>query len=299
MVRSENMKIKKSTGESIFDFSNIIFLIFISIITLYPFIYVLFGSFSHPASLSSHRGLLMYPLNFNLDSYKFILKNPLIASGYMNTLIILVVGTAISLYLTSTVAYALSRKDLMFKNVITFIFVFTMFFGGGLIPLYLLILKIKLYNTIWAVILPSCVSVMNIVVMRTYFQGIPSSLEESAKLDGATDITILFKIIIPLALPVFAVMILFYGVGYWNSWFQASVFFRSREKYPLQLVLREILINGALTQNQATSLEDTNLVYHETMKYATIMIATGPIIVLYPFIQKYFVKGVMVGALKG
>ena len=290
---------KKSISEKTFDAINAITMITLSLITLYPFVYVLFGSFSNPSELVSHRGLLLYPLDFNLVSYKLVFKNPMILLGYRNTLIYLLSGTFVSIILTSLGAYALSRKNLLWKNAIMFMLVFTMFFSGGLIPSYLLVLKLGMFDSLWAIIIPGSVSTMNIIIMRTYFQTIPASMEESAKIDGANEIKILFRIILPLSIPVLAVMILFYGVGHWNSWFSASLYLRERKLLPLQLILREILITNELTGNSAvSSADDENFIYAETIKFATIIVATVPILFSYPFLQRYFIKGIMIGAIK-
>jgi putative aldouronate transport system permease protein len=201
--------------------------------------------------------------------------------------------------MTSFGAYALSRQHVMWKNPVMFLIVFTMFFSGGLIPTYLLIQDLGMLNTRWALIIPSAMSAYNLIIMRTSFQSVPVSLEESAKLDGASDFTVLFRVILPLSMPVVAVMILFYGVAHWNSWFSALIYLRKRELYPLQLILREILITSS-TESMMTSVGGADKTpIGETIKYATIIVATGPILLLYPFLQKYFVKGVMIGAIKG
>lgn len=186
----------------------------------------------------------------------------------------------------------------MWKNAIMFMIVFTMFFEGGLIPLYILVGKLGMMDTRWAVIIPSAVSAFNLIIMRTVFQGVPVSLEESAKIDGASDWTVLFRVIIPLSLPVVAVMVLFYGVSHWNSWFPAMIYLQNRGLLPLQLILREILIANDTTSMTTGVASGDQMQIGETIKYATIIIATVPILFLYPFLQKYFVKGVMIGAVK-
>jgi len=201
--------------------------------------------------------------------------------------------------MTSLGAYALSRQNFLWKNPIMFGIVFTMFFSGGLIPTFLLVNKIGLLDSRWALIIPAAMSTYNLIIMRTSFQGIPASLEESAKLDGANDFTVLFRIVMPLSMPVIAVMILFYGVAHWNSWFSALIYIRSRDLFPLQLILREILITNNTDSMMTGVGGGDRMPIGETIKYATIIVSTIPVLCLYPFLQKYFVKGVMIGAIKG
>ncbi|GIP33662.1 carbohydrate ABC transporter permease [Paenibacillus sp. J2TS4] len=289
---------KPTIAERIFDFFNSLFMIMLCLATLYPFLYVLIASLSDPAWAVQQRGLIWFPHGFNLEAYKLVFDNPMIKTGYMNTLFIVVVGTAINVFMTALGAYGLSRQNVMWKNPIMFFIVFTMFFSGGLIPTYLLVTNLGMLDTLWALIIPGAVSAFNLIIMRTSFQGIPISLEESAKLDGANDFTVLFRIVLPLSMPVVAVMILFYGVGHWNSWFSAMIYLRDRELFPLQLVLREILITNS-TDSMMTNVGAVDkMPIGETIKYATIIVATIPILLLYPFLQKYFVKGVMIGAIK-
>lgn len=292
------MKIKKSWGERFFDTGNVAFMVGLMLVTLYPLIYVLFASLSDPSQLSQHRGLLLKSLGFSLDAYRKVFENPMIMIGYANTIFYVVVGTCINIVLTSLAAYSLSRQNVMLKNPIMFMIVFTMFFQGGLVPLYLLVGDLGMIDTRWALIIPNAVSAWNLIIMRTAFQSVPVSLEESARIDGANDFTILFRIILPLSLPVLAVMILFYAVAHWNSYFSALIYLRDRDLYPLQLVLREILITSSTDEFTSGAASGDRYPIGETIKYATIIIATVPILFLYPFLQKYFVKGVMIGAIK-
>jgi putative aldouronate transport system permease protein len=290
--------IKRTLGERIFDIVNITFLVSLSLVTLYPLVYVLFASLSDPTYVAQTRGLLLFPKGFTLEAYKMVFDNPMINIAYLNTLLYVILGTAVNIFLTSLGAYALSRKNVMWKDFIMFMIVFTMFFEGGLIPLYLLVNELGMLNTRWALIFPTAISAFNLIIMRTAFQGIPDSLEESARIDGANDFTILFRIILPLSMPVVAVMILFYGVYHWNSWFPAMIYLQDRALFPLQLILREILIANS-TDNMMTGVGSADAMpIGETIKYATIIVATVPILMLYPFMQKYFVKGVMIGGIK-
>lgn len=290
---------KKSSGEILFDSANIGFMVILSISTLYPLLYILFASLSDPFIVSSTRGLLLYPQGITWDAYDLVFKNPNISVSYINTIIYVVVGTIINILMTALGAYALSRHNVMWGNAIMFMIVFTMFFSGGLIPTYILISELGMMNTRWALLLPGAISAFNLIIMRTAFQAVPIDLEESARMDGAKDWTILFRVVLPLSMPVVAVMVLFYGVGHWNSWFPAMIFLQDRELFPIQLILREILIaNDTNSMMTNVSAGDKELI-GETIKYATIIVSTLPILCLYPFLQKYFVKGVMIGAIKG
>ncbi|MEC0266761.1 carbohydrate ABC transporter permease [Paenibacillus anseongense] len=293
------MNLRRSKAEAIFGFFNICFLLFLALITLYPFLYVTMASLSNPSSLASHSGLLLWPLGFNVDGYISVFKNPNIITGYTNTLIYVVVGTSINVVITSIGAYVLSRKGVMLRDSIMMMIVFTMFFSGGLIPNYLLVKSLGMFDTMWALILPGAISTYNLIIMRTSFAAIPDSLEESARIDGANDLTILFRIVMPLSQAVIAVMILFYAVAHWNSWFSAMIYLRDRDAYPLQLFLREILINSSTDSMITSSGGSDKEAVSEIIKYCTIIIATLPIIAVYPFLQKYFTKGVLVGAVKG
>ncbi|MBT2760234.1 carbohydrate ABC transporter permease [Paenibacillus sp. ISL-20] len=292
------MRTSKSVSEVLFDSANVILLCLLSIVTLYPFLYVLFASISTPAEFVQHRGILLWPKGFSLDSYRMVFENPNIIRSYLNTIFYVVVGTTLNILMTALGAYGLSRKNVMWKSTIMMLIVMTMFFDGGLIPKYLLVKNMGLIDTYWALIIPSAMTTWNLIIMRTAFQGVPDALEESARIDGASDWTILFRIIIPLSLPVIAVMVLFYGVWHWNKWFDALIYLRDRDLYPLQLILREILIQNDTSSMMTSVGGGDRMPVGETIKYATIMVATLPILFLYPFLQKYFVKGVMIGAIK-
>jgi len=289
---------RKKPGDYLFFIINGAFMIFLAVITTYPFLYVLFASLSEPSKFITHNGALLYPLEFTLKSYKAVLNNPNILIGYKNTLFIVVVGTVINVVMTSMGAYFLSRRGPLWKTPIMIMITITMFVEGGLIPGYLLIRNLGLYDSLWALILPSSISTFNMIVMRTAFQGIPASMEESAKIDGANDFTILYKIVIPLSRATIAVIALFYAVFHWNSWFSANIYLKSKSKFPLQLVLRNIVISSKTEQLTVGSAVGDSFAMEYTVKYAAIMVATIPILIIYPFIQKYFVKGVMMGSLK-
>lgn len=293
------MVIRKSIGERIFDIFNHVFLGLVSVLTIYPFIYVVFASLSDPVEMTRHQGILLRPIGFSVEAYNAVFQNPNIGVGYKNTLIYVFGGTFINLLLTSFGAYALSRKTLESRNKIMLAIVFTMMFSGGMIPTYLLVKNLNMLDTMWALLIPNAVSTWNLIIMRTSFMAIPDSLEESAKIDGANDFTILFKVVLPLSKAVLAVIILFYAVYHWNAWFNAAIYLRKREFFPLQLILREILIEND-TNSMMTGASATDKVpIGETIKYATIVVSTLPILMVYPMLQNYFIKGVMVGAVKG
>ena len=297
-IKNKN-KIKTSLGSKIFDIINVIVMFGLMLITFYPMVHILFASFSGGNALLAHTGLLFWPVDFSLEGYKMVFKDPMIVKGYMNTLFVVLVGSSISLVLTALGAYFLSRKNVMLQTPVMLYIIFTMFFSGGMIPFYFTVKQLGLYNSLWSLILPTAMNTFNLIIMRTGFLSIPDSLEESAKLDGAGHLTILFRIVLPLSMPVIAVIILYYAVEKWNAWFHAMMFIQDRVKYPLQLVLRGILLSNdtaAMTGGVGTVDQEA---IGESIKYGVIIVATLPILVVYPFLQKYFVKGVMVGAVKG
>lgn len=292
------MKIKNSKSEIAFDIFNMFFMFFMVVITLYPFIYILFGSFSDSGLLMRNSGVLWKPAGFSLEGYKAVLNNEDIFSGYANTLFYIIVGTSLSIIVSSLLAFTLSRSYLKHTKGIMVMIVVTMFFDGGMIPTFLLVRGLGLINSRWAVIIPTLISTYNLIVLKTSFASIPASIEESAYIDGASAFTVLFKFVIPLSKAAIAVQILFYGVGIWNSWFNAMIYLKDRNLYPIQLILREILIDSS-AELTAGSGADDKASLSDVIKYATVVITTVPILCVYPFLQKYFVKGVMIGAVKG
>lgn len=293
------MKIKRTNGEIIFGVVNTAFMVVMAFVTLYPLWHVLMASFSVPTRIMAHRGLLFWTLGFSNEAYVQVFKHPLLVRSYTNTIFYVLVGTGINMVMTFHGAYVLSRRNVYFKKHIMIMITITMFVSGGLVPNYLLISDLGMLNTPWAILLPGAIGTYNMVMMRTYFQGIPYELEESARIDGATDIRILYQIILPVSTPIIAVIALYYGVGHWNSWFNAMIYLTDRNLFPIQLVLREILIQGSMDALEDTAINSSWKAVEETLKYATIIVATVPILCVYPFLQKYFDKGVLVGALKG
>ena len=285
-------------GRRIFMIINTVLLGF-GFICLYPMYYVVMASFSDANQLMAFRGFLWMPINANIESYRAIVKNKMLFTGYANTLFVVGVSLLLNITMTSIGAYFLSRKNLMLKKAVMIYILITMYFSGGIIPLYLTVKNLGLYNSIWSLIIPAAVNTYNLVIMRTSFEAIPDSLVEAALIDGAGHIQILIKIILPLAKATVAVMVLYYGVAHWNSWFNAMLFLNDRAKFPLQLVLREILIqNDTSAMTQGGGLTDT-INIAKTIKYAVIVVSTVPILCVYPFLQKYFAKGALVGAVKG
>ena len=272
-------------------------MILLAFVTLYPMLYVFFSSISLPSKLLTHTGLLLFPQGFQTEAYRMVFMNPMISTGYLNTIFYLVFGLFLNMLITMLAAYALSRQGLYFKKFFSLMIIFTMFFSGGLVPLFLQVQSYGLLNSRLALILPSAMAAYNLIIMRTGFEAVPISLEESAKLDGANHMQICFRIVLPLSLPVLAVIGLYYGVYHWNAWYHALIFLNDSKLYPLQLVLRGILIenqtDGMLTESGMKEQ------LGEAIKYAAIIVATLPIVCVYPFLQRFFVKGIMIGSVKG
>lgn len=291
---------KLINGRKLFLFFNAVGLFLLALVFLLPVWHVAMGSISDPFMVSAHTGLILKPLGkATLGGYRLVLQNNLIVKSYTNTLIYVVSATSIGLALNILAAYVLSRKDLYFKGVIVFIVTFTMIFSGGLIPTYMLIKNLGMVDTRWAIILPTAVTAYNIIVMRTSFASIPEELFDAAKIDGAGNFRILCQIVIPVSKSIIAVIVLFYAIQHWNSWFNASIYLRNRDLYPLQLTLREIVLlsseNAIVAEAEGQDVE----IYRPLIKYATIMVSVLPMMAIYPFVQKYFVSGVMIGSVKG
>lgn len=299
------MALKKKLGKNLsasdilFTILNTIFMLFIILITVYPMYYVLMVSFSDSNQIAANTKLLIKPLGFTLEAYKAVFKNPGVMTGYRNTLFVLVASLVVNLLMTSIAAYFFSRKNVKLQKPIWLFVLFTMYFTGGTIPFYFTVSDLGLRNSLWSLVLPTAINTFNLIILRNAFEGIPDSLEESVKLDGGGHFTMLFKIILPLSKSAMAVMVMYYAVQHWNSWFNAMLFLDERELFPLQLILREILIVGD-TSNMMQGVSSADAVnISVSLKYAVIIVATVPILAIYPFMQKYFVKGVMIGSVKG
>ena len=292
---------RKTKGEILFDAVNIFFLSIILLIIVYPLIYVFSASFSDAQQVVAGN-VRLFPVDFTFESYKAVFKNQNILRGFIITVFVTVVGTLFNLILTTLAAYPLSRRDLKGRNVIMFFVTFTMFFSGGISPTYLIIQKLGLINNLLVLILPTAISTYNLIIMRTYFQtAIPYELQEAAFIDGCSNFKTLWRIILPLSGPILAVIALYYAVGHWNAYFNAMMYLTQRALYPLQLVLKEILVQNQLSamleMDTDSALQQALL--GETIKYAVIVVSSLPMLVIYPFIQKFFIKGVMIGAIKG
>jgi putative aldouronate transport system permease protein len=297
------MKAAVTKGDKVFNTINILLVSIISLIILYPLIFVINASFSDPTRIYEVP-LLLYPRGFNIEGYKEVLKSSDIWIGFRNAVIYTGLGTLINLIVTTIAAYPLSRSGLRGKRFFTLFFTITMFFSGGLIPTYLVNQQLGIVNTLWVMILPGALGVYNMILMRTYFsQNIPNDLIESAYIDGANDLWLLWKVVLPLATPIIAVMAMFYGVGRWNSYFDALIYLQDRAKYPLQIILREILVQGQFGQDMnqiiAGSAESELLMLKMTLKYSVVIVSSVPVLLFYPVVAKYFEKGILVGSIKG
>ncbi|SEF92856.1 carbohydrate ABC transporter permease [Paenibacillus sp. UNC499MF] len=298
--------VKDTAQDKLFLISTYVYVTIALILVAYPLIYILSASISNPKYVGSGE-MWLFPKGITFEGYQIVFANMKIWMGYANTILYTIAGTAVNLLVTIPAAYALSRKDFVGRNFFMGMFMVTMFFGGGLVPTYLLVKGLGLMNSMWAIILPSAASIWNIIVSRTFFQtSIPKELQEAAQIDGCTNMRLFLKIILPLSMPIVAVMALFYGVGNWNSYFSALIYLHEESKYPLQLILRQILVlqemsaqaGGSLDASTASALNNKAEIA-ALVKYAVIIVSTLPIIAIYPFLQRYFVQGVMIGSVKG
>ena len=291
----------KSLKNRIIDAVLAVVLSALAIVMLYPMLYEVFVSFSEAGELVKARGILLHPLGFTFEAYKIVFGIKNIMVGYGNTLFVMVVGLAVNLTMTSLGAYFISRKSSQVKLLkpIMVLILFTMYFSGGLVPTWLTVKNLGLYNTRWALVIPNAISTYNMILLCSYFRSIPDSLEESVRIDGGGHFTILFKIVLPLSKPAMAVMFLYYGVSHWNSWFNAMIYLRSEALYPLQLILRNILVEGSALNTNSSSVSAMNYEEMEkSVKAAMVVVSTVPFLLIYPFLQKYFQGGLMVGSLK-
>lgn len=297
------MRNNRSKEDKLFDVFNTLLITVSVLLIFYPILFVVSASLSDPTKIFDSP-ILLWPKGFTLNGYKKVFENRDIWIGFKNAVIYTGLGTMINVLMTTLAAYPLSRRDFKGRNIITFLFTFTMFFSGGLIPTYLVNQKLGIINTIWVMILPGAVGVYNMIIMRTYFQqNIPRELEESAFIDGCTDMQLLWKVVLPLSTPIIAVMMMFYGVGRWNGYFDAMIYLSDRELFPLQLILREILIqnqmgDAANQQIMSSSQAEVSMI-KQTIKYSVVVISSVPVLLFYPIVAKYFEKGIMVGAIKG
>ncbi len=302
-IKTQRVDVKDTTGDRIFMFFNYLVLTALLVVVLYPLIYITSASFSDAVAVSSGR-VWLWPVEPGLAGYEAIFKNKLLVSGFANSLFYTGVGTLINVVMTILAAYPLSRRDLPGRTFLTFLFFFTMLFSGGLIPTYLVVRDLGLLNTRWALLLPGALGVWNVLIMRTYFQvSIPPELYEAAQLDGANDFTYLGRIVLPLSGPIIAVVALFYAIGHWNAFFNALIYLTDKSLWPLQLVLREILVENQIDPTMLAGLDAREMArrqeLRDLLKYSLIIVATVPLLLVYPFVQKHFVRGIMLGSVKG
>ncbi|OAS18004.1 carbohydrate ABC transporter permease [Paenibacillus oryzisoli] len=300
-ARKAPARILENSVDRMYLFFVYVFLVICLIIVAYPLIYIVSSSFSSSSAVISGK-VWLFPVEPTLRGYKAVFQNPQILTGYGNSLFYLFFGTLLSVTLTITAAYPLSRKNFYGRNVITTLFIFTMLFNGGLIPYYLTVKGMGLLDTRWAMIIPGAISVWQVILARTFFQtSIPSELTEAAHLDGCSDFKFLLRIVIPLSKPIIAVLVLMYAIGYWNSYFEALIFLKSANLYPLQLILRNILILNSIDPTMVKDVKELadRQGLKELLKYSLIVVASAPVLMLYPFVQKHFVKGLLIGSLKG
>lgn len=300
---SQNGQIRRSYTDKIFDIVNLLVMVILLVIFVWPLWFVVIASFSNPNQVWMGE-VVLWPKGFTLVSYETLLEYERIWVGYRNTLFYTVVGTLVNLAMTICGAYPLSRKDFLPRHFFMFLFMLTMYFGGGLIPTYLVVSGLGLVDTRWAMIIPGAVSIYNIIITRTYFMNsIPASLQEAATLDGANSFQYLMRVVLPLSKPIIAVVGLYYAVGHWNDFYTALIYLYKEDLMPLQSFLRDMLMSTKLTLNNLSGMDTATveLKTHlaQTLKYSVIIVSTVPVLCIYPFIQKYFVKGVMVGSVKG
>lgn len=295
--------VKESPGDRVFTVINYVILVIVLLLVLYPLVYIVSASFSNARAVTSGR-VWLWPVEPSLAGYVAIFKNKFLVSGFANSLFYTVAGTLLNVVLTVLAAYPLSRADLPYRRTITFIFYFTTLFSGGLIPTYLVVRQLGMLDTRWAMLLPGALSIWNVLIMRTYFQTtIPQELFEAAQLDGCDDFTYLMRIVLPLSGPILAVIALFYAIGHWNSYFNALIYLQRKELWPLQLVLREILIQNQIDPSMMAGMDPQQMAIRqalrELLKYSLIVVATLPLLLVYPFVQRHFVKGILLGSVKG
>lgn len=293
----------RSVGSKVFDTCNVIFMILLMLMTVYPFLYVLWCSLSDPLRLSTHQGILLAPLGFSTKGYTYVLNYRSIWTGYKVTLFLVTVGSLCTMTANMLFAYVLSKNKSMLHGLFTFTAIFTMYFNGGMVPTYLIVKDLGLLNSLWSLILPGLISTYNVIILRTALNSVPAEMIESAELDGANEFIILVRILIPLIVPTIAAIGLFVMVGYWNSWSGALLYIQDSDKMPLQMILRQIVVqgntNGVDNGSGSSERSGENQYTKKLLQYSTIIVATVPILCVYPFLQKYFTKGVMIGALKG
>ncbi|SFM17702.1 putative aldouronate transport system permease protein [Paenibacillus sp. 1_12] len=287
----------KGLGSRIFDGFNYIFLMVVTLLTFIPFYYVLVASLS-PVKQVLTSNIILWPDEFTLDAYHMIMSNPSFVRALLFTLYITVTGTLTNMLFTTSLAYTLSKKRFRGRRVILILVIFSMLFSGGMIPTFLVVKGLGMLNTIWALLIPGAISAFNLIILKNFFLSIPESLEESARIDGCSNFGVLFRIVLPLSLPALATFTMFYAVGNWNQFFAPIIYENNSKFWTLQVVLRQLVIVGDTTGYGQTVDDFNKAAFPETLKYAAIIVATVPILLIYPFLQKYFTKGVLLGSIK-
>lgn len=300
-MKNKPSPIRRTREDRIFILIDQLLVLFVFIAIFYPLWYILVMSFDGDIY---NTALRLLPSKWSLNGYKAVFNYSRVWTGYRNSVLYMVLGTAVNMVVTICAAYPLSRKDLRFRRSISLLFVFTMYFSGGLIPTYLLISSLGMVDTIWAMLIPGAMSVYNMIVMRTYFEtAIPGELREAASIDGCNNVVYLLKIVLPLSVPILAVIGMFYMVGHWNSFFNALLYLNNNDRFPLQMIIREILVINSVDSSAMADFdpESANAMMErmEIMRYSLVVVASAPMLILFPFVQKYFVKGLMIGAVKG
>ncbi len=301
MVREKASKPKQLRADRVFNIVNMVFLAFCFLAVLYPLVFIVSCSFSNAQKVVQNK-VWLWPVEPDFEAYKAVFRNKDILTGYKNSLLYVILGTFISVMLTILLAYPLSRKEFYGRKLVTTLILITMLFSGGMIPLYIVVNKLKLYNTIWAMVLPNAVTVWNVLITRTFFQeNISDELYDAAQIDGCSDTAFLFKIVFPLSGAIIAVLSLFYAVSQWNKYMDALLYLQDKRMYPLQIVLRNILIINSSTPSMMADVEAAAKYQglSQTVRYAVIVVASLPLLIAYPFVQRFFVKGVMIGSIKG
>ncbi len=293
------MPIRQSWGSRIFDSVNVVLLLVFALITVIPFIYVIAGSFATQKELLT-RGFILFPTEFSLDAYKYIFSTQTLVRSLLVTVYITVAGTLINIFFTCLMAYPLARKDMDFRKPILMLVVFTMLFSGGMIPTFLVVKELGMIDSYWSLLIPGAISAFNLIIIRNFFQQLPDGLEESAKIDGCNDLAIFLKIVLPLSMPAIATFSLFYAVGHWNTFFSAVLYINDNTKWPIQVLLRQIVILASGGIGDSSAMESDYVAPpDQAVKMAVIVVSTLPILLVYPFLQKHFAKGVLLGSVKG
>lgn len=293
------MRIKASLGSKVFDGVNMGLLILFALATIIPFIYVIAGSFATQKELLT-KGFILFPTEFSLDAYRYIFSTSTLMRSMGVTIYITVVGTLINIFMTCLMAYPLARRDMDFRKPVMLMIIFTMLFSGGMIPTFLVVKQLGMIDTYWSLLIPGAISAFNLIIIKNFFQQLPESLEESAKIDGCNDLMIFIKIVLPLSMPAIATFSLFYAVGHWNTFFNAILYINDNNKWPIQVLLRQIVILASGGIGDSTAMESEYVTPPEqAVKMAVIVMSTLPILLVYPFLQKHFAKGVLLGSVKG